>query len=98
MNTNLPGKGEKFLNHRFKDMSKMDYRSDAFENQNNVTENSVVPNDINLATRNKVKNDRGAVESFMDLELVRSAISLPAVICSGYETSGKLTVKNKYID
>ncbi len=98
MNTNLPGKGEKFLNHRFKDMSKMDYRSDAFENQNNVTQNSVVPNDINLATRNKVKNDRGAVESFMDLELVRSAISLPAVICSGYETSGKLTVKNKYID
>ncbi|MBM3937266.1 MAG: PKD domain-containing protein [Sphingomonadales bacterium] len=98
MNTSLPGKGERFLNHRFRDMSKLDFRSDAFENQNNVSENSLVANDINLQTRNLVKNDRGAMESYMDLELVRSAINLPAVICSGYETSGKLTIKNKYID
>jgi PKD repeat protein len=98
MGTSLPGKGEKFLNHRFRDMSKLDYRSDAFENQNNINENTLVQNDINLNTRNKVKNDRGAMESFMDLELVKSAINLPAVICSGYETSGKLTIRNKYID
>jgi len=27
MGTNLPGKGEKFQNHRFKDIAKIDYRS-----------------------------------------------------------------------
>jgi hypothetical protein len=99
MGTNLPGKGEKFQNHRFKDIAKIDYRSQVFENQNNVKQTTWVVDDYSKSLRNKVKNDRGALENYMDAEVTKSDFSVPSSVCAGWEsTNVNLYVKNNFID
>lgn len=76
----------------------MDYRSDIFENQNNVPTQASNPKDVTGAPRNGGKSDRGAVESFMDIKAVSTNFSVPSTVCAGYSISGgtSMTVQNLY--
>lgn len=92
------GPNERFLNPVFHNISKYDFKSDCFENQNNVDYKSANTKDILLNNRNLVKNDRGAFENFMDLQLVKSDLNLTSQICSGNERTLKVYVKNNFLD
>ncbi len=92
------GPGERSLNPVFKDIAKYDFRSNSFENQNNVNYKITVPKDIKSLSRNLIKNDRGAFESFMDLHLVKSDLNFSSQVCSGNERTVKVFIKNNFID
>lgn len=92
------GSGEYFGNPGWVDVSKNDFRSTIFENQNNVP--TVVGNELDVtgAKRSTVKSDRGSTESIMDLAAVKTTFSIASQICSGYEGKVNITVKNNYSD
>ena len=92
------GSGEYFGNPGWVDVSKNDFRSTIFENQNNVP--TVVSNDMDVtgAKRATDKSDRGSTESVMDLAAVKTTFSIASQICSGYEGKLNITVKNNYTD
>jgi PKD repeat protein len=92
------GPGERFLNPVFKDIAKYNFQSNCFENQNNVTYKVSTSQDIKKASRNLVKNDRGAFENFMDLQLVKSDLNFSSQVCSGNERTVKLFIKNNFVD
>ena len=92
------GPGERFLNPVFKDVAKYNFQSNCFENQNNVNYKVSNSQDIKKSSRNLVKNDRGAFESFMDLQLVKSDLNFSSQVCSGNERTIKLFIKNNFID
>ena len=92
------GSGEYFGHPGWVDVSKSDFRSLIFENQNNVP--TVVSNDMDVsgAKRATVRSDRGSMESVMDLAAVKTTFGIASQICSGYEAKLDITVKNNYTD
>lgn len=92
------GPGERSLNPVFKDIAKYDFTSNCFENQNNVNYNTSITKDIKQNSRNLIKNDRGAFENFMDLQLVKSDLNFSSQVCSGNERTMKLFIKNNFVD
>lgn len=92
------GPNEKFLDPVFQNVSKYDFKSNCFENQNNVDYQSLNTKDISLSNRNLIKNDRGAFENFMDLKLVKSDLNVMNQICSGNERVLKAYIKNNFVD
>ena len=92
------GSGEYFGNPTWVDVSKNDFKSLIFENQNNVP--TVVGNDKDVLgnARTLVKSDRGSTESYFDLAAVKTNFSIASQICSGYEGKVNVTVKNNYTD
>ena len=92
------GPNEKFGNPVFADVLKYNFKSNCFENQNNVDYKSANIFDADKNTRNLIKNDRGSFENFMDLQLVKSDLDLTSQICSGNERTLKVYIKNNFID
>ena len=94
----INGPNEYFGDPKWNSVSKFDFRSNCFENQNNVPTASGLPVDITGAARNPIRCDRGAFESFMDLAAVKTTYSLASQVCSGYTGTLSFTVKNNYVD
>ncbi len=94
----VAGSGEYFGNPGWFDVPKNDFRSQIFENQNNVA--TVLGNeaDVTGAKRASGKSDRGAMESVFDVAAVKTNFSIASQICSGYEGKVDITVKNNYTD
>ena len=92
------GSGEYFGHPGWADVSKNDFRSLIFENQNNVP--TVASNEMDITGTNRAtgKSDRGSRESYMDLAAVKTTFSIASQICSGYEGKLNVTVKNNYTD
>lgn len=92
------GTGEYFGNPTWADVSKNNFKSLIFENQNNVP--TVVGNDKDVLgiSRALGKSDRGSTEAYFDLAGVKTTFSIASQICSGYEGKVNLTVKNNYTD
>jgi PKD repeat protein len=80
------------------DFAKGDMRSNSFETQNNVLPNLNVTNDITKASRNAVRADRGALENFMDVEAVKTDMTIASTVCAGHEVTPDITIYNKFAD
>jgi PKD repeat protein len=104
-NTGL-GKDETTHLPIYEDAAKGDYRTRVFELQNKVplftsalnwspTQNTI---DLPNTSRNKVRHDHGAVENFMNITGVKTDATIPAKVCSGYEFTGDITIKNNFVD
>ncbi len=94
----INGSGEYFGDPKWNSVTKLDFKSNCFENQNNVPTVSGLPTDVTGALRNVVRCDRGAFESFMDLAAVKTTYTLASQVCSGYNGNLSFTVKNNYVD
>jgi PKD repeat protein len=100
------GVNEYFTNPEWENPSKNNYRSKAFENQNNVPQtNSVWPltpinNTFDLVgnKRNSIKSDRGALEGYMNITTTSSDFTLSKNTCSGTEVNANIYIKNTYTD
>jgi hypothetical protein len=88
--------GDIYADPLFTNVATRDLRPREFMTQNNVNTTSNAPKENNGKDRNKIKSDRGAVETFMDIEGVRSNLSVPSSICAGWEQNINITVKNLY--
>lgn len=92
------GSGESFVDVKFKDLSKSDFSHECFEAQNNVPYSLASSPDALGVKRNVIRQDRGAIETAMDIQALRVDYSLPSTICAGYESKGQITVKNNFSD
>ena len=100
------GNNEIFVNPEWENASINNFRSKAFENQNNVPQVAslwpVSPSTNNLdftgASRNPMRSDRGAIESVMNITAVKTDYSVNSVICSGTELPANIYIKNIYTD
>jgi PKD repeat protein len=104
-NTGL-GKDETTHFPIYEDAAKGDYRTRVYELQNKVplfnsnlnwqpTQNTF---DLPNKGRNLVRHDHGAIENFMNITGVKSDASIPAKVCSGYEFTGDITIRNNFVD
>ena len=99
-------KGEISVSPDYVNESKLDYSTNTFELQNRVPLYSSVlawnpsENDIDLEgdSRNLNKHDNGAQENFMNIQGVKSDATINAIVCSGHEFTGDITVKNSFAD
>jgi len=94
----IPGPGNNITNPNFVDPANLDYRSRAWETQNNVPTVTWAPVDLNGKTRNAGFSDRGAVEDSMDVAVVKVDYTLANQVCAGHESNASIWVKNTYID
>ncbi|NBV35996.1 MAG: PKD domain-containing protein [Bacteroidetes bacterium] len=94
----INGPNEYFGDPKWNAVSKLDFKSNCFENQNNVPTATGLPKDITGAARNPIRSDRGAFENFMDLAAVKTSYTLASQVCSGYTGSLSFTVKNNFVD
>ena len=94
----INGSSEYFGDPKWNSVAKLDFKSNCFENQNNVPTVSGLPVDITGASRNAVRCDRGAFENFMDLAAVKTTYTLASQVCSGYNGDLSFTVKNNFVD
>lgn len=94
----INGPNEYFGNPQWNSVSKLDFKSNCFENQNNVPTVTGLSTDITGSTRNAVRCDRGAFENFMDLAAVKTTYTLASQVCSGYTGNLSFTVKNNFVD
>ena len=94
----IAGKNEYYLDSKFADPSNGDFRSNVFENQNNVPTEPASPKDITGASRNLIMSDRGAQENAMDIQAVSTNFTVPSSVCAGYTVSGgtTITLKNTF--
>jgi hypothetical protein len=99
------GQNETGVNPKWKNKATMNFASNAFMCHNNVPNPAgwyptTAPNgiDVNNTVRNKFKSDRGAVESPMNIQALKTDFSVPATVCAGYQTASNLYVKNKFAD
>lgn len=100
------GINEYFTNPEWDNPSKNNFRSKAFENQNNVPQIaslwplSPITNQVDLLgnQRNTLKSDRGALEGFMNITNAGTDFSLNSNTCSGTEVHANIYVKNTYTD
>lgn len=94
----LVGSSDNFNNLNFNDPSKSDFSHSCFEAQNNVPWVPISSPDISGAERRMDNHDRGAIESVMDIQVFKVYYNLPSTICTGYESSAEITVKNNFTD
>jgi PKD repeat protein len=80
------------------DAAKTNFKANSFETQNNVLPHINVTNDLKKSLRNTVKADRGAIESFMDIEAVKTDMTLASSVCAGHEVTPDITIYNKFAD
>ena len=100
------GNNELFVNPEWENPASNNYRSRAFENQNNVPQTAslwpLTPAtnqfDFTGATRNPIRSDRGALEGMMNISAVGTDYSVGSLICSGTEIPANIYIKNTYID
>jgi len=90
--------GDMRRNPRFVDVNNRNLACQDFFTQNNVPTLTNTPVEFNGNARNLIMSDRGAVERFMDIERVRTSLSVPSVVCSGWEQNVAMTVRNLYND
>ncbi|MDI1235604.1 MAG: PKD domain-containing protein, partial [bacterium] len=93
-----PGSNEKFGDPKWNNPATYDYRSNTLMNQNNVPYNALDIRDANQVLRNTAKNDRGALEGYLDIANVSSTFAPNANECSGYIAAPTVTLKNNFID
>ena len=99
------GTSETNVNPKWRN-TKTDFRSNAFMCHNNVPNPAgyfptTGPNKVDLtnALRNTFKSDRGAIESPMNIQALKTDFSIAATVCAGYTSaSTNLYVKNKFAD
>jgi hypothetical protein len=94
----INGSSEYFGDPKWNSVAKLDFKSNCFENQNNVPTVSGLPSDVTGAVRNPIRSDRGAFENFMDLAAVKTTYTLASQVCSGYNGDLSFTVKNNFVD
>ncbi|MES2617420.1 MAG: PKD domain-containing protein [Bacteroidota bacterium] len=91
------GSNESFGNPLWNAPTSCDLRSNALMNQNNIPLDPLNNKDANQVARNTYKNDRGALENFLDIESLSSDFSPNANECSGYTVSPTITIKNNFV-
>jgi hypothetical protein len=97
------GTNETNVNPKWRN-AKSDLRSNAFMCHNNVPNPAgyyptTAPNliDQTKAARNTFKSDRGAIESPMNIQALKTDFTIAATVCAGYSSaSTNLYVKNKF--
>ncbi len=94
---NANGPNDIAIDPKFIDKVNNDWRPGAFATQNNVPYLTVNTKDALKVDRNKVRHDRGGLETPTDIEAVSTNFTVPAVVCAGY-TTGKtnIVVKSNY--
>ena len=88
--------GDIYTNPLFVNVTTRDLRTREFFTQNNIPTTTSAPKENNGKDRNKVMSDRGAVENFMDIQAVRSNLSVPSSVCAGWEQNLYITAKNLF--
>jgi PKD repeat protein len=105
-NLGFAGNNENFLNPTWAEIGKTDYRSNAFETQNNVPRldpiwpigATVNSEDVNSKARNNVRSDRGAVENFMNITNLKTDFTIAKTVCAGSEFLANIYLKNNFVD
>lgn len=105
-NQGFAGSNELFVNPEWENQSATNYRSKAFENQNNVPQMAslwpvtTVFNTVDLVgtARNSVRSDRGALEGTMNFTAIKSDYTVSNIVCSGTSIPANIYVKNTYSD
>ncbi|MBL7810681.1 MAG: PKD domain-containing protein [Bacteroidetes bacterium] len=93
----MNGPNDKGQDPLFIDIPNKDFRAGAWFTQNDVPYLAVNDKDAASVSRNKVRHDRGGLETYTDLELVNTNFSVPSVVCAGYTTGAtSITVKSNY--
>jgi PKD repeat protein len=87
-----------FTDPQWVDAGKTNFKANSFETQNNVVPNINVTNDLSKKQRNTIRNDRGAIESFMDVEAVKTDMTIASSVCAGHEVTPDITIYNKFAD
>ena len=106
INTGLPGDHETSHMPVYADEDKNDWRIQVFELQNKVplfkSNNTWAPKENKMdqlgKDRNLVKHDHGAQEDFMNISGTKTDATISAIVCSGHELEGDITIKNNYVD
>ncbi|MDI1235334.1 MAG: PKD domain-containing protein, partial [bacterium] len=96
--SSAPGSNEKFGDPKWNNPATYDYRSNTLMNQNNIPYDALDIKDANQVLRNTAKNDRGALEGYLDIANVSSDFAPNANECSGYTVAPTVTLKNNFID
>lgn len=85
------------IDPKFIDAPNDDFRAGAFAVQNNVPYKPINIKDGKRVDRNKVRHDRGGLETNTDLQAVSTSFSVPSQVCAGYTTgTTTFTVKSLY--
>lgn len=92
------GQGNIQTKSKFVDVSKMNFKSRQYRNQNNVKGNTISILDLNGKKRNFKFSDRGAIEDSLNIEFLGSNINFSDTVCSGETQSVSVWVKNHYLD
>jgi parallel beta-helix repeat protein len=91
---------ELFLDPRFEDPTKDKFASGQFKNQNTVASTNASALDLYNVKRATPKSDRGAIEGYLDLQLLGLSFS-PAMadtVCSGSEYTVNVKIGNLFMD
>lgn len=79
------------------DKANNDWRAGAWQTQNNVPYKPSYTKDALGVTRNKVRHDRGGLETYTNIKAISTNFSVPAVVCAGYSTGATtMTVQSDY--
>ena len=92
------GSNEKYGDPKWNNAATYDYRSNTLINQNNIPYNTLDIKDANQVLRNTAKNDRGALEGYLDIASVSSTFAPNSNECAGYLNGPTVTLKNNFID
>lgn len=88
--------GDIYRNPRFTNNTLRDLRPQDFQTQNNVaTQSPGVIDNLNR-TRNRVMSDRGAKETFFDIQAVSTDFTVPTTVCAGWSKSARILVRNLF--
>ena len=91
---------ELFLDPRFEDANKDKFASGQFKNQNTVSSANASKKDLYSVDRATPKSDRGAIEGYLDLQMLGMSFSpaLSDTVCSGSEYTVSVKIGNLFID
>ncbi len=91
------GSRDNGVDPKFVDKINHDWRAGAWDVQNNVSYIAKNANDCIKVARNRVKHDRGGIETMTDLERMSTNFTVPSTVCAGY-TAGPtwIALKSNY--
>ncbi len=94
----MNGPNDNGINPLFVDIAANDWRPGAWGTQNNVPYKTINIWDVNDTLRNKVKHDRGGLETNTDLQAISTNYTVGSNVCAGYTTGVKtyMIIKSNY--
>jgi len=94
----MNGPNDNGIDPLFVNIAANDWRPGAWGTQNNVPYKAINVWDVKDTLRNKVKHDRGGLETNTDLQAMSTNFSVPSNVCAGYSTGSKthMIIKSNY--